>query len=52
MLDDISINSGCKIMLHIFYVFLLHKANIYFLKDILIDARLANFFHYDVTKLN
>ena len=40
-----------KLMLHIFYVFLLHKANIYFLKDFLIDAQYADFLHHNVTKL-
>ena len=39
-------------MLHIFYVLLSHKANIYFLNNFLIDAYLTEFLHGDVTKLN
>ena len=41
-----------QLMLHPFYVLLLHEANIYFLKNFLIDVQLADFLHYDVTKLN
>ena len=52
MLDDISINSLSAINVAYIFVFLLHNANIYFLKDFLIDAQLADFLHYDVTKLN
>ena len=40
-------------MFHIFYVLLIHEANIYLLKDdFLLDAQLAEFLHYDVTKIN
>ena len=43
-----------QLMLHVFCVLLWHKAkaNIYFQKNFLIDAQLADFRHYDVTKLN
>ena len=41
-----------QLMLHIFYVLLLHEANIYFLKNFLIDVQLADFLYYDVIKLN
>ena len=39
-------------MLYIFYVFLLNKTNIYFLKSFLIEAQLANFLHSDATNVN
>ena len=35
----------------VFYVLLLHKANIFFLKNFLINAQLADFFHHGATKL-
>ena len=41
-----------QLMLNIFCVFLWQKANIYFQKNLLVDAQLAYFLHYDVTKLN
>ena len=41
-----------QLMLHIFCVILWHKANIYFQKNVLVDAQLADFLHYDVTELN
>ena len=41
-----------QLMLHIFYVRVLHKANIYFVKNFLVNAQLADSLHYDVTKLN
>ena len=39
-------------MLHIFFMLFLPKVNIYFVKNFLIDARLEEFLHYDVAKLD
>ena len=52
MLYDISINSSCANNVACFYMLLLPKVNIYFVKYFLIDAQLADFLHYDVGKLN
>ena len=52
MLYDIFINYSCVINVAYFYMLFLPKVNIYFIKYFLIDARLADFLHYDVAKLN
>ena len=52
MLYDIFINYSCVINVAYFYMLFLPKVNIYFVKYFLIDARLADFLHYDVAKLN
>ena len=49
---DIFINSSCVINVACFYMLSLPKVNIHFVKYFLIDAQLADFFHYDVAKLN
>ena len=50
MLYDIFINYSCVINVAYFYMLFLPKVNIYFAKYFLIDARLADFLHYDVAK--
>ena len=52
MLFDIFINYSCVINVAYFYMLFLPKVNIYFVKYFLIDARLADFLHHDVAKLN
>ena len=52
MLYDIFINYSCVINVAYFYMLFLPKVNIYFVKYFLTDARLADFLHYDVAKLN
>ena len=52
MLYDIFISSSCVINVAYFYMLFLPIVNIYFVKYFLIDAQLADFLHYDVSKLN
>ena len=52
MLRDIQINSTSAINVIHFCELLWQKVNIYFQKNFLIDAQLADVLHYDVTKLN
>ena len=46
------INSPSAINVTYIYVLLLHKANIFFLTNFLINAQLADFRRYGATKLN